>query len=153
MIVSEGNLRLIRSPIGIATGHASRIWVLDVDIADGKRGDETLAALEATHGPLPDTHEVVTGSGGRHLYFAWPDGIDIRNDQSGRLGPGLDIRGEALDPAVALRPGIAMVVVTVQEQPRFEGAHCPRDDAAIAGACGCAFQPIFFSLAPNDRPG
>ncbi len=47
----------------------------------------------------------------------------------------LDIRGEALDPAVALRPGIAMVVVTVQEQPRFEGAHCPRDDAAIAGAC------------------
>jgi len=36
--------------------------VLDVD--DG--GDETLSALEATHGKLPDMVTAVTGSGGRH---------------------------------------------------------------------------------------
>jgi RecA-family ATPase len=81
--------------ISIVTGAASSIWVLDVDVADGKRGDDTLAELEAAHGPLPDTWEVVTGSGGRHLYFAWPaNGATIRNSASGVLGPGLDVRGE-----------------------------------------------------------
>lgn len=79
--------------IGIATGAASGIWVLDVDVGVGKDGAETLADLEATYGPLPDTVEAITGTGGRHIYFAWPDDRDIRNDQAGRLGPGLDIRG------------------------------------------------------------
>jgi replicative DNA helicase len=80
--------------VGIATGRSSGLWVLDVDVSGDKRGDETLADLVATYGPLPDTVEVVTGSGGRHLYFAWPDDAEIRNDQAGRLGPGLDVRGE-----------------------------------------------------------
>ena len=80
--------------IGIATGAASGLFVLDVDTDNGKRGDESLADLEATYGRLPDTREILTGSGGRHLYFRWPAGVDIRNDQSGRLGLGLDIRGE-----------------------------------------------------------
>jgi len=41
--------------------------VLDVD--DG--GDETLSALEATHGKLPDMVTAVTGSGGRHYVFIY----------------------------------------------------------------------------------
>jgi replicative DNA helicase len=80
--------------VGVVTGAASGVWVLDVDVADGKAGDETLATLEQTHGPLPATYEVITGSGGRHLYFAWDDGPEIRNSASGALGPGLDVRGE-----------------------------------------------------------
>lgn len=80
--------------VGIATGEQSGIFVLDVDVSGTKQGDDTLADLEATYGALPATVEVVTGSGGRHLYFRWPDGLDIRNDAGTRLGPGLDIRGE-----------------------------------------------------------
>jgi KaiC/GvpD/RAD55 family RecA-like ATPase len=80
--------------VGIVTGRASGIFVLDVDVSDGKGGDETLAELEARHGGLPPTFEVITGSGGRHLYFHVPSGADIRNDAGRRLGPGLDIRGE-----------------------------------------------------------
>lgn len=80
--------------IGIATGSASHLFVLDVDVSDGKPGEDTLADLVATHGPLPDTVETITGTGGRHLYFAWPDGQVISNDAGVRLGPGLDIRGE-----------------------------------------------------------
>ena len=79
--------------IGILTGPESGIFVLDVDVADGKAGDDTLHDLERTHGALPATFTVQTGSGGRHHYFAWPDGADIRNSASGALGPGLDIRG------------------------------------------------------------
>jgi hypothetical protein len=79
--------------IGIVCGAASGLWVLDVDVADGKAGDETLAELVERYGPLPETFEVITGSGGRHIYFRW-DGTPIRNSASGALGPGLDVRGE-----------------------------------------------------------
>jgi hypothetical protein len=83
-----------RCGVGIATGAASGIFVLDVDVNDGKAGDETLRDLEARHGALPDTYSVITGTGGAHYYFRVPDGVTIRNDAGRRLGPGLDIRGE-----------------------------------------------------------
>lgn len=74
--------------IGIATGHDSQIFVLDVDDPD------SLTDLQNRYQPLPDTLTCLTGSGGTHLYFNWPnDGRDIRNDAGRRLGPKLDIRG------------------------------------------------------------
>jgi hypothetical protein len=76
--------------IGVATGRASGVWVLDVD---GHEGRETMRRLEAEHGPLPPTVEVITGNG-RHLYWKWPDGFDIRNFQVRNDLPGLDVRGE-----------------------------------------------------------
>lgn len=75
---------------GIATGHRSNIWVLDVDPKNG--GFESLQALEAKYGPLPKTLSVVTGSGGAHYYFTYP-GPDFRNTAH-ILGPGLDTRGD-----------------------------------------------------------
>ena len=80
--------------IGIATGSESGVFVVDVDVSNGKAGDDTLDALESEHGTLPLTYEVVTGSGGTHRYFRYPDGVAIRNDAGKRLGPGIDIRGE-----------------------------------------------------------
>ena len=75
--------------IGIVTGATTGLFVLDVDVAGDKRGDDTLAELEDAYGPLPATYEVLTGSGGRHIYFAWPEGQVIANSASGRLGPDL----------------------------------------------------------------
>lgn len=79
--------------VGIVTGPKTGFFVLDVDVADGKYGDESLSELESSHGKLPDTVEVITGSGGRHLYYAWPEGRAVATS-GGKLGPGLDIRGE-----------------------------------------------------------
>lgn len=80
--------------IGIATGRQSGIFVLDIDDKEHNRGYDTLRELEDHYGPLPDTYTVITGSGGNHLYFTYPEHLEIRNDQGNRLGPGLDIRGE-----------------------------------------------------------
>ena len=80
--------------VAIATGAQSGIWVLDVDVVDDKTGDETLRDLEAVHGPLPATKTSITGSGGVHYLFQWPDGADIRNSAGTRLGSGLDVRGD-----------------------------------------------------------
>lgn len=78
--------------VGIATG--GTIFALDIDVSDGKAGDETLADLELANGRLPATATVLTGSGGQHRYFQMPPGVVIRNDAGKKLGPGLDIRGE-----------------------------------------------------------
>jgi hypothetical protein len=80
--------------IAEATGIAST--VLDVDPRHG--GDETLRGLEQQHGPLPETAEVLTPGGGRHVRFAPEPDVP---SSVGRVGPGLDIRsagGYALLP-------------------------------------------------------
>jgi Bifunctional DNA primase/polymerase, N-terminal/Primase C terminal 1 (PriCT-1) len=73
------------------TGEESGFFVLDVD--KDKWGFGSLEALEAEHGPLPKTYTVQTGRGGLHIYLRYPEGADIRNS-AGKLGPGLDVRGE-----------------------------------------------------------
>src|SRR5512132_609105 len=73
--------------IGLPTGEASGFLVLDVDGEDGRT---SLRSLEAEHGLLPLTHMVITPRG-KHLYFAWQPGL---NNSAGKLGKGLDIRGE-----------------------------------------------------------
>ena len=60
--------------------------MLDVD--DG--GNETLSALEAIHGKLKNTVTAVTGSGGRHYIFKYPEGRSIPNKT--KFAPGLDTR-------------------------------------------------------------
>lgn len=69
--------------IGLTTGGASGLVVVDVDGADGE------AAL-ALYGMLPETVESHTGKG-RHLLFTGAP--DIRNS-AGKLGPQLDVRAE-----------------------------------------------------------
>lgn len=89
------------SGVGVATGEASGVWVLDVDVSGDKRGDDTLADLCDSYGDLPDTVASITGSGGRHYFFAWPAGVDLRNNQSGKLGEGLDVRANGGQVVVA----------------------------------------------------
>jgi hypothetical protein len=75
--------------VGIVTGTASGIAVLDVDPGHG--GAASLGELEREHGPLPRTIEAVTGGGGRHVYFAHPEG-ELRNRTG--LAPGIDLRAD-----------------------------------------------------------
>ena len=78
------------SNIGIATGHESGFFTVDVDPRHG--GDDTLKQLESKNGILPATPETITGGGGWHMHFQYPSNGVIRNSAA-KLGPGLDIRG------------------------------------------------------------
>jgi hypothetical protein len=77
--------RLPRANVGIAV--SPEWWVLDVDPRNG--GDVELDRLERTHSALPPTVHAATGSGGRHILFARPNGVRLR----GKIGPGLDVLG------------------------------------------------------------
>ena len=77
--------------VGLATGQESGFWALDIDPRHG--GDVTLEALEAKHGRLPASLRSRTGSGGMHVLFRHPGDGRLSNS-SGRLGAGLDVRGD-----------------------------------------------------------
>jgi hypothetical protein len=75
--------------IAIATGPASGIFVLDIDSPEA---ETELQKIEAEHGLLPPTVEVITGKG-RHCYFRYPADHIIRNSQ-GKIAAGIDSRGD-----------------------------------------------------------
>ncbi|MBT6220372.1 MAG: hypothetical protein HOI45_11670 [Rhodospirillaceae bacterium] len=75
--------------IGILTGEASGILVVDVDLP---HGPDALDDLLADNGDFQPTLESETGGGGKHIYFEMPDG-EVKNS-AGKLGRGLDIRAD-----------------------------------------------------------
>ena len=79
--------------IGIATGSASNLIVIDEDIDDDKgiNGFDEVSKWESLNGNLPETVTAITGRGGYHLYFHY-EGKDIGN-RAGLLD-GVDVRGE-----------------------------------------------------------
>jgi hypothetical protein len=87
--------------IGLATGSASGLVVLDFDKKTG--GLETWDQLSSD---LPTTMTVATQNGGAHLYFASAES-SIRN-KAGLL-PGMDIRGEGGYVVAPPTPGYSLV--------------------------------------------
>ncbi|MDP3767335.1 MAG: bifunctional DNA primase/polymerase, partial [Dehalococcoidia bacterium] len=77
--------------VGLPTGEASGVFVLDLDRdeAKGLDGETEIARL----GALPPTVSQRTPRGGRHLFFRQDPSRPIRNT-AGKLGQGVDIRGE-----------------------------------------------------------
>ena len=79
--------------IGIATGSASGLIVIDEDLDEDKglNGYEEVSEWERINVALPETVQCITGRGGYHLYYHY-DGTDIKN-RAGIL-EGVDVRGE-----------------------------------------------------------
>lgn len=100
--------------VGVVTGNQSRIFVVDLDTAEGRGADAAdgvgnFARLADQHGGIPETVEATTPSGGKHLYFNWPDSLVVRSSAS-KLLPGVDIRGDGglvLAPP-SVKPGVGV---------------------------------------------
>lgn len=78
--------------VGVPTGRVSGLVVLDSDRREGYDGEEALYELEKRYGALPNTWVCLTPSGGQHRIFLAPD-YPVANS-AGKLGTGLDIRGD-----------------------------------------------------------
>jgi hypothetical protein len=94
----------------VVGGKIFTLVVVDVDPRNG--GYDSLAELHEEGYELPLTFTVKTGGGGFHHYLRCPAGVEIRNSE-GKLGPGLDIRGEG---------GYVLVPPSVTEE-RYEVLH------------------------------
>lgn len=77
--------------VGVVCGEQSGILVVDIDSGGNKRGEVSFAA---TGLEIPKTVQTRTMSGGRHLFFKYPRGSNIRNSASTCFGPDVDVRGE-----------------------------------------------------------
>ncbi len=85
-------------------------FALDVDPRHD--GDKSLAELYAKHrDQVPFTLEALTGSGGRHLIFRMPEGVELR--QGAGFLPGLDTR----------RGGRGYLLVAPSIHPDTKGAY------------------------------
>ena len=135
--------------IGIATGEGSGFFVLDVD---GEKGSRSLTVMENEIGPIPETLEAKTGTGGRHLLLQMATDREIRNKQN--FMPGLDIRGEGgyimVAPSIHPETGRAYdwpygIETAIAEPPAaFLGVICPiRQELPIQ-------EPV---SRPPERPG
>lgn len=112
--------------VGIATGAASGIVVLDLDSAD--------AIEEAKRRGLPETVTVRTPRA-LHVYFRHPGGTVVIKNKAG-LFPGADIRG---DGGYVVAPGSYFVP---NEKEKAEGK--------VEGAYSWENDPLMFGLA--DMP-
>lgn len=79
-----------KNNIGVVTGKASGIVAIDIDPKHGgtKEAVDGLANSNIT----TRTHR--TPSGGIHLIFRYPDGVDHIGNSVGRLAPGIDVRAD-----------------------------------------------------------
>lgn len=87
---------------GVAGGRQSGLVIIDLDPRHG--GFESFDEYEAArpHGPLPTTRQAISGGGGRHHFFSYPqDGEPVKNRVDWL--PGVDIRSDG--GYVILAPG------------------------------------------------
>ena len=77
--------------VGVPTGKASGVFVLDVDVKNGKDGFSTLST-RGWNLPATRTHKTRNGGGAHYLFRAPSDNL-LKNSAS-KLGAGLDTRGD-----------------------------------------------------------
>jgi hypothetical protein len=76
--------------IGIATGAASGVFVVDLDGVDA---EAELRRLEAQHGALPASVESITARG-RHIFLLYPDPPARVRNSAKKIAPDIDVRGD-----------------------------------------------------------
>lgn len=85
--LAESRLQNTRT-YAVATG--SGLLVVDVDVKEGRPGQDTFDELNVLYG-FPETFTVQTGSGGKHLYYKIPPYLEL-SGKANQLGPSVDVR-------------------------------------------------------------
>ena len=91
-----------KANFAVACGKRSGMIGLDIDVKNGGHGKGSFILLQREHGKV-ETMTTRTPSGGGHLYFGYPDGVDRVPNLSEIDGfPGIEVKG---DGAALTLPG------------------------------------------------
>ena len=74
---------------GVPTGPETGLLVIDIDKRSDINGEETLRCLGVEY---DKSWQVCTASGGRHIYFRYPN-YSV-SSSAGKIGDGIDVRGK-----------------------------------------------------------
>jgi len=83
-----------RHNVGVATGHRSGVWVLDVDAYFETEGEAREYVAEITGLTFPETLSVRTASGKWHFYFKMPANPTVKVKTQAGVWPLIDVRGD-----------------------------------------------------------
>jgi putative DNA primase/helicase len=144
--------------VGIVTGPKSGLLVIEADTEEGHAVDgiANLQNLIDRNGPLPHTIEALSPSGSWHLYFKWPDGLDIRNS-AGQVAPGVDVRGDGgmVVSVPSVKPGHALPYRWKNPPGLFDLADCPtwllelcaKPEPKLSDRAAVGFSPVIGSVS------
>jgi hypothetical protein len=89
--------------IGVPTGAATDVVVIDVDRKENRQGG---AWLDENSHRMPQTRTIRTASGGLHIYLRHP-GQRVKNSND-KIAPGIDVRGDGGYVIVPPSPGYSL---------------------------------------------
>lgn len=116
--------------IGLPTGAANGLWVLDLDVdaEKGLDGNTSFMELEVAHGAIDIDVCATTPRGGTHLFFRWDAAHPVHNSVGGHGGvaPGIDVRGEG---------GFVVIAPSVRDDARaYAWVNAPLGEADLTDA-------------------
>jgi hypothetical protein len=167
-IISEDFRKWSNANVAIVTGAVSGIFVIEADTPKGHGVDglASIKALEARHGPFPETLMAASPSGSVHRYYKHPcNGSKIKNSVS-EIAPGVDIRGDGgmVIAPPSIKPGAGeynwlndlpvadapvWLIEAAQEKPKAEK---PKKPSSRASASKQA-QAMSYFEARGERQG
>jgi hypothetical protein len=109
--------------------------VIDVDPRNFDKNDDPLARLVIDFG-LPDAPYVLTGGGGKHLYFRKPAGVEIAGKLAGYAGIDFKSKGGQVVAAGSIHPDTARPYALDDDVLRIELAEAPEATTALLDAIG-----------------
>lgn len=114
--------------VGVMCGPESGVLVIEADTVEGHGVDgvANLKALIEQHGGLPDTVQAMSPSGSWHIWFAWPESVNVINSE-GAIAPGVDVRGNGgmVVAAPSVKPGAANPYRWINPPGLHDLAPCP----------------------------
>lgn len=138
--------------VAVATGSASGLFVVDVDVKNGV-GWTGLEAFQRRYGSLPETLAIDTPSGGKHFLFAYPDGVRVAN--KGNLDKlQIDVRGDGgyvLAPPSLLRSGGSYRVAHDVPIAAASPALLARLTKGTGAPAGAAASPVAGAITEGGR--
>ena len=139
-IIEAWHQRWPNALFAIATGEPSGVVALDIDVRADSNGFDTLE-YDLGISPHPATPTAHTPSGGCHLLFRWP-GRFVKT-QAGKLGKGLDIRGDGGSLILPPGPGRSWDPVLGPDTPLAPMPQWMVIESAL---------PVAVSTVPPQRP-